>query len=261
MKGQLIFLGTGASLGVPVIGCKCSVCHSDNPFNRRLRPSVLIQLDQKQFLIDSGPDFRQQALQNHIHHLDGLLLTHAHHDHTAGLDDLRAIYYHRSEPLPTLLSFDTARDIQKRFEYLFKPNPYLVDQPSRFGLQILPEKEGTIVFEGIKVGYVNYVQGGMQVNGYRLGSLAYLSDIRDFEDSIFTSLIGVKTLIISALRFTTSPLHLSVDEAVDFANRVGAEHVWLTHISHDLDHEKANAYLPSHIRLAYDGLSIQFGLE
>lgn len=259
MNGRLIFLGTGGSMGVPVIGCQCTVCQSTHPFNRRLRSSVLIQLDQKLFLIDTGPDFRQQALQNHLHHLDGLLLTHAHHDHTAGLDDLRAIYYQRSGPLPTLLSFDTAREIQKRFEYLFKPNPYLVDQLSRISLQILPEKQGVIVFEGVKVGYVSYAQGGMQVNGYRFGSLAYLSDIRDFEESIFDALIGVKTLIISALRFTSSPLHLSVDEAVDFANRVGAVHVWLTHISHDLDHEKANAYLPPHIRLAYDGLSIEFG--
>ncbi|MFI5344239.1 MAG: MBL fold metallo-hydrolase, partial [Chlamydiales bacterium] len=96
MNGRLIFLGTGASMGVPVIGCQCAVCQSTLPFNKRLRPSALIQLEQKLFLIDVGPDFRQQALQNHLHHLDGLLLTHAHHDHTAGLDELRAIYYQRS---------------------------------------------------------------------------------------------------------------------------------------------------------------------
>lgn len=259
MSNRLLFLGTGASMGVPVIGCRCAVCHSSLELNHRLRPSVLLQVNNKKLLIDTGPDFRQQALRYQIHTLDGLILTHAHHDHTAGLDDLRAIYYKRESPLPILLSQETAQEIKKRFDYLFLPNPYLPPNGPRLVLQELPNNLGETSFEGIKISYVTYEQGGMQVNGFRFGDLAYLSDIRVFKESIFDSLEGVKVLIISALRFTSSPLHFSVDEAVDFAKRVGADKVWLTHISHDLDHEKANAYLPRNIQLAYDGLTIDFG--
>ncbi len=259
MSNHLLFLGTGASMGVPVIGCQCAVCRSPLAFNHRLRPSVLLTINQKKLLIDAGPDFRQQALRHGIHVLDGLILTHAHHDHTAGIDDLRAIYYKREAPLPILLSSETSREIIKRFDYLFLPNPYLPEKGARMIMQELPDRQGKVIFEGIEISYITYEQGGMQVNGFRFGELAYLSDIRIFKESIFDSLKGVKKLIISALRFTSSPLHFSVDEAVDFAGRVGAEEVWLTHISHDLDHEKANAYLPGHVKLAYDGLTLYFG--
>lgn len=259
MIGQLIFLGTGGSMGVPVIGCRCAVCLSTNPFNQRLRPSALLKIDDKKILIDAGPDFRMQALRQNISSLDGLILTHAHHDHTAGVDDLRALYYKREGPLPILLSEETSKELLMRFAYLFNTNPYRKDPRSRLSLQILKDKQGEDIFEGIKFSYVTYEQGGMLVNGFRFGSMAYLSDIRNYEESIFDYLVGVETLIISALRFTSSPLHFSVDEAVDFANRINAKAVWLTHISHELDHEKANAYLPEHIKLAYDGLTIDFG--
>lgn len=259
MKGELVFIGTGASVGVPVIGCSCEVCHSSNPFNQRLRPSVLLHIDQKNFLIDIGPDFRQQALKYHINALDGLILTHAHHDHTAGLDDIRPLYYKRTDPLPVLLSDDTAEDIQRRFDYLFIPNPYLQGNRTKLDLQILDNDHNEVLFEGLNIHYVDYEQGQMKVNGFRFGSLAYLSDIKNYQDSIFETLKDVKILIISALRFTVSALHFSVDEAIDFAKRVGAEQVWITHISHDLEHEKTNALLPAHVRLAYDGLTIDFG--
>lgn len=259
MTNNLLFLGTGASMGVPVIGCKCVVCQSGSKFNRRLRPSVLLCVNEKFLLVDAGPDFRQQALRHDIRALDGLLLTHAHHDHTAGLDDLRAVYYKRKNPLPILLSKATSKDIQERFHYLFLPNPYLPEKGSQLVMQELSDKQGTVLFEGIKINYMTYLQGGMEVNGFRFGNLAYLSDIKIFDDSMFASLKGTKILIISALRFTSSPLHFSVDEAVDFSYRVGADEVWITHISHDLDHKKANAYLPRHIKLAFDGLKLNFG--
>ena len=256
MKGTLIFLGTGGSVGVPVIGCSCEVCHSPDPLNQRLRPSALFRLGQRQFLIDAGPDFRMQALKHGITKLDGLLLTHAHHDHTAGIDDLRPIYYRRSSPLPVLLSAETAQDLHTRYSYLFPPERE--GKISRFRLQRLPEQAGEVIFENIAIQYVTYTQGGMQVNGYRIGDLAYLSDIRHFSSSIFEYLQGVRYLIISALRYTPSPLHFSVDEAIDFAKQLKAEHVWLTHISHELEHHQTNAYLPTHMHLAYDGLEIEF---
>lgn len=252
MKGKLIFLGTGGSVGVPVIGCSCEVCHSSDTANQRLRPSALLRIDQRQFLIDAGPDFRMQALRIGLAKLDGLLLTHAHHDHTAGIDDLRPIYYRRQNPLPVLLSAETAQDIRMRYNYLFQSTV------PRFYLQLLPDQAGAVVFENIPIQYVTYIQGGMLVNGYRIGDLAYLSDIRHFSPSIFEHLEGVRYLVISALRHTPSPLHFSVDEAIDFARQLKAEKVWLTHISHELEHHQTNAYLPAHIRLAYDGLEIDF---
>lgn len=256
MKGKLIFLGTGGSVGVPMIGCSCDVCRSSDPLNHRLRPSALLRIQNKQFLIDAGPDFRLQALRTGLTHLDGLLLTHAHHDHTAGIDDLRPIYYRRESPLPVLLSDETAKEVRLRYGYLFDSRHE--DFIPRFNLHLLRDEAGEIVFENLLIHYVTYKQGGMSVNGYRIGELAYLSDIRHFPSSIFERLQGVKILIISALRYTPSPLHFSVDEAIDFAKQLKAEQVWLTHLSHELEHHQTNAYLPSHIRLAYDGLEIDF---
>ncbi len=255
--GKLLFLGTGASMGIPVLGCGCEVCHSSSTFNQRLRPSALIKTHFKQFLIDVGPDFRLQALRHRIHVLDGVILTHAHQDHTAGIDDLRPIYYKRITPLPILLSEITKIDIQQRYHYLFATEKK--DFIQRLHLQTLPSvKEGSVTFEGTFINYMTYEQGGMAVNGFRFGDLAYLSDIRTFPQTIFTQLQDLKILVISALKYTASQLHFSIDEALDFANKTGAESVWLTHLSHELDHDKVNAYLPKHVRLAYDGLEIEF---
>lgn len=256
MKAKLIFLGTGGSVGVPVIGCSCRVCQSSDPLNKRLRPSALLKIENRQFLIDAGPDFRTQALRAGIKTLDALLLTHAHHDHTAGIDDLRPIYFHRNKPLTILLSEQTAQEVRMRYHYLFESGKK--DSFSHFHLQILSSSRGSTILEGIPIQYVTYSQGGMLVNGYRIGDFAYLSDIREYSPSIFDDLKGVKCLVISALRYTNSPLHFSVDEAVDFAKQLNAEQVWLTHMSHDLDHHQTNAYLPSHIRLAYDQQEIEF---
>lgn len=258
MKGKLLFLGTGGSVGVPVIGCSCPVCHSSDPVNQRLRPSVLLHIGNRILLVDVGPDFRMQALRYGINHLDGLLLTHAHHDHTAGFDDLRPLYYRRRSPLPILLSGETARDIQQRYDYLFQPSPGQEIFESRFHLQLLPAEKGEVMFENFLIGYVSYSQGDMLVNGYRIGNLAYISDIRHFNPTLLDDLKGIKNLIVSALRYTPSPLHFSVDEAIDFAKELKAERVWLTHLSHELEHHQTNAYLPANMCLAYDGLEIEF---
>lgn len=256
MKGKLTFLGTGGSAGVPVIGCYCQVCRSSNPLNQRFRTSALLSIENRQFLIDASPDFRIQALRMGITRLDGLLLTHAHHDHTAGVDDLRPIYHQRQSPLPILLSAATAEDLQTRYYYLFRASDEMFI--ARFQLQLLPSQMGSVIFEDLLIQYVEYTQGGMLVNGYRIGDLAYLSDIRHFSPLIFEHLKGVRYLVISALRYTPSALHFSVDEAIEFAKQLKAEHVWLTHISHELEHDQTNAYLPAHMCLAYDGLEIDF---
>ena len=252
MKGILTFLGTGSSVGIPIICCSCAVCVSNDPRNKRLRPSVQIIYDDKIFLIDIGPDFRQQALRNEIHSVDGILLTHSHYDHTGGFDDLRALSFRRETPIPLLLSEETAKDLKLRYFYLFH------QFAPKFELNILQNENGIINFLGLPIQYVSYEQSGMKVNGFRIGDLAYLTDIRNYSESIFEELKGVRYLIISALRDVPSPLHLSVDEAIAFSKNLHVEKTWFTHISHDLEHVKTNADLPVNIQLAYDGLEIEF---
>jgi phosphoribosyl 1,2-cyclic phosphate phosphodiesterase len=260
-KESFVFLGTGGSMGIPRIGCACPVCQSIQPTNKRLRPSGLITLNEKKILIDCGPDFRQQALRQNISTLDGVIFTHAHHDHTAGLDDLRIFFWDSNKPLPCIVSDETARDLKRRFYYFFPEEKVENHYPTTYlDLHTLDSERGKIHFLGIETSYFTFFQGSMKVNGFRFGDLAYISDIKDYPDSLFEDLKGVKTLILSALRFTPSPLHLSIDDAIEFSRKVEARSTWLTHISHDLDHEKTNAYLPDNIRLAYDGLEVPFNL-
>lgn len=259
MKARLLFLGTGGSVGVPMLGCRCNTCLSKDAKNLRLRPSAFLYTSFGNFLIDCGPDFRCQAIRSNITSLNGLLLTHSHHDHSSGIDDLRPLVYARPSPLPILLSQTTAQDIRLRYYYLFNTSKEKVKSKSFFYLQLLPKEEaGRVDFEGLPVQYVTYSQGGMPVNGFRIGDLAYLSDIRLFSPSIFTELSGVNTLILSALRFEKTALHFSVDEAIDFARQLNVSRIWLTHLSHDLEYHKTTAYLPEGFSLAYDGLEIDF---
>lgn len=258
MKGHFLFLGTGGSLGIPVVGCHCPVCLSTSPFNKRLRPCNLITIENKKFLLDVGPDFRTQALTHQIDDINGVIVTHAHHDHTAGIDDLRVYHLENDQPIPFLMSRATYQDLLVRFAYIFAPQQPSMSLVSRFCVQLLENESGDTQFEGIPIRYLTFMQTSMPVNGLVIGDLAFLSDIKTYSDTIFSQLKGVRTLIISALRYTPSQLHFSVDDAIDFATRVGAEKVYLTHIAHEVEHEHLASYLPSHIRPAYDGLEITF---
>ncbi len=263
VKARFLFLGTGGSMGVPLIGCSCPVCLSPSPFNKRLRSSALCTVGDKCFLIDCGPDFRSQALTHHIDRLDGVLFTHAHNDHTAGMEDLRIFNWRTDKALPCLLSIETADDIKRRYYYIFEPEGDEIYRKmlARFDLEYLVGDRGTLNFQGMPVGYFTYAQGGMRVNGFKLGNLAYVSDIRDYDESIFEELRGVDILVMSALRYSASHMHFSVDEAVAFSKKVGASHTWLMHVAHELDHDEANAYLPENIRMAYDGLELNFDIN
>ena len=258
MRGIFLFLGTGSSTGVPVIGCKCSVCSSPSLKNRRLRSAGWIQVDGRSFLIDVGPDFRQQALTYGIDQVDGLLLTHTHYDHIAGIDDLRIFSVRSKKPIPCLLSYESYEDLKLRYFYFFKEGKSMTAQ---FACQQLPANEGQVSFLDLPIRYFSYSQGDMKVIGYRLGDFAYVSDIRDFSSAVFSHLEGVNHLVLSALRQESNPLHLSVGEAVDFAKRVGAKKTWLTHMSHSLDYEETNSHLPVEVQLAYDGQTIEFEMD
>ncbi len=246
-------------MGVPVIGCSCAVCRSKNPKNKRLRPGALIQANEKVFLIDPGPDFRTQALKEGIHTLDGVLITHAHHDHTAGIDDLR-VYNKGDYHLPCLLSQETYDDLKVRYAYIFNPTAESKTLLTRFSVQLLENTRGSVDFEGLPIRYFTFEQMGMAVNGYRLGNFAYVSDIKHYPETLFEDLEGVEILVVSALRKSASHMHFNLSEAVAFAQKVRAKETYLTHIAHDLEHEATNKELPLGIFLAYDELEIEFCL-
>lgn len=253
MQSTFTFLGTGGSAGVPVIGCKCEVCTSKSPKNRRFRPSGLVESDGQSFLIDIGPDFRSQALEFGIDTIDGLLLTHTHFDHIAGIDELRIFNIRNKKPFPCLLSQESFDEIALRYHYFFKAG-----MSAKFDFTVLEGEMGTAKYLGKEIGYCSYKQNDMKVTGYRFGDFAYISDINEFDESIFTGLKGVKWLVISALRPEESPFHLSFEEAVRFIDRVEAERAWITHVGHFIDHEAMNALLPQHVQVGYDGLKIEF---
>lgn len=261
MKGQLLFLGCGSSSGCPLIGCKCEVCKSKDPRNIRLRPSVLIAIDEKKILVDTSPDLRAQALQFNMTHVDGVLLTHTHYDHIAGIDELRIFYLMNRQALPVLLSQTTLSELKHRYHYLFRTRSQETTLSAQLDFKVLEGKRGEIEFLNLKVGFFTYSQGGMEVTGFRFGRLAYVSDLSKYEETIFDDLKGVETLIVSALQKAPSYMHLSVEQAIAFSQRVGAKETYLMHLSHDLDYEKTTATLPPGVHLAYDGLRIDFEYE
>ncbi len=256
--GEFLFLGTGASLGVPIVGCNCKVCKSTDKKNKRLRPSALLKVKNKTFLIDAGPDFRQQALLHDIDDFDGLLLSHLHYDHSSGIDDMRFLYFKDREPIPCLLSLSALEEFKSRYYYLFSPISKVTTVCEMFEFHILEENRGNINFQGVDISYFSYMQNKTSVLGFRINNFAYVTDIREYEDTVFEDLKGVDKLVISALRKDPSIYHFSIDESIDFAKKVKAKSTWLTHLTHEIDYNELSNSLPFNFYLAYDGLEISF---
>lgn len=248
-------------MGTPVITCECAVCRSKNPHDHRMRPAGLMTVGGKRFLFDTGPDLRAQMLKHHIMDLDAVILTHTHFDHIAGIDDLRVFYFLHHKTLPCMLSQDSYDDLKLRYAYFFRKSEDDVMGPSRFDFHILKDDFGTAEFQGLKWSYLSYLQNNMKVTGYRLGKFAYVLDIHDYSEKVIEALKGVEVLVLSALRYTPSPAHLSIEEAVEFSRKVGAKMTWFSHIAHNLDHEEANRKLPPNMKLAYDGMEIIFNVS
>lgn len=256
MQGKFLFLGTGGSAGVPMIGCPCDVCRSSSKFNKRLRSAGLVSAGGKNILIDIGPDFRMQALNYQIKTLDAVLLTHAHADHIAGIDDLRAYYFLEKKKIPCFLSQDTFDEVKVRFHYLLTPMASGKSISAQIDFQVLRNDFGKFDCQGVPVQYFSYFQQNMKVTGFRFGNFAYVSDIREYTEQIFESLKGIDILVLSALRNSPTAMHFSIEEAIAFARRTSAKMTYLTHIAHELEHETGNALLPSDVRMSYDGLEL-----
>ncbi|MFI5334161.1 MAG: MBL fold metallo-hydrolase [Chlamydiales bacterium] len=260
MEGEFLFLGTGGSAGVPVIGCHCPVCLSKSSCNKRLRSSALIRAGGKNFLIDVGPDFRMQALTHKIERLDGVLLTHTHFDHIGGIDDLRVFYFLQKAKLPCLLSQETYDEVKICYHYLMQPLKDGHTICAQLDFFILNGDFGAVNFGDFNWKYVSYHQSQMKVTGYLLGNLAYISDIRVYPERLVPALKGVEILILSTLKTDPTQMHFGLDEAIHFSKAVGAKKTFLTHLSHDFDHEAMREKLPPNIQLGYDGLKIPFTL-
>jgi phosphoribosyl 1,2-cyclic phosphate phosphodiesterase len=250
------FLGTGTSQGIPVIACDCPVCHSADPRDRRTRTSAYVETPECAWVIDTGPDFRQQALRENIHRMDAVLLTHAHTDHIMGFDDLRPFcrggrelpVYGSSETLQQLKqSFAFAFNGQNRFPGYIHPDPRIVEAPfSLGGTEIIPLP----VPHGRTTTY-----GYLLVrNGRRL--LAYISDCKEVPEPVRQLIVGVETLILDALRYREHPTHMSVAEAIETAGALRPHQTLFTHLCHELSHAKLEGELPEGFQVAYDGLKI-----
>ncbi len=260
-KGTVTVLGSATSMGVPTIGCDCAVCHSEDPKDRRTRPSVMIEWDGHRIVIDSGPDFREQAVREGIDRLDAVLYTHGHADHILGLDDLRPLTYPRvtgGKRLPLYATAETSRILQSVFKYVFD------DNYKYGGLAKVELKEITEPFEvlDLKVIPVPVMHGpDNEIIGYRIGRFAYLTDFSAVPDNSIEMLQGVDVVFLDALRHEPHPTHSTVENSLKIAARIGAAQTLFTHISHDLAHEQTNQTLPPEVRLAYDGLRIEIDLE
>jgi phosphoribosyl 1,2-cyclic phosphate phosphodiesterase len=257
MQRSLVFLGTGTSYGVPMIGCDCAVCGSTDPRNRRHRASVLLRNGDRNILIDATPDFREQMLRHRIRRLDAILLTHPHADHIFGLDDVRAFSARQEEPIPVYGDADTLRVIRKNLDYAFgdaTPSAYSFDVP-RMVTRALDGRG--IEVEGTRVQPVSILHGRRTILAYRIGDFAYVTDCSGVPDASMPLLEGLDTLVLGAVRHDPHPAHFSVEQALELIAQLSPRRAFLTHISHRLDHVETEAALPADVRLAYDGLAIE----
>ena len=251
---KITVLGAGTSQGVPVIGCPCRVCASNDPKDNRLRSSILIAEGDLQLLVDAGPDFRQQMLRAKVQHLDAILLTHEHNDHVIGLDDIRPFNHRSGQSLDVYALPRVADEVKKRFEYVFaEPIPGL----PRIELKPITIGE-PLHFGHLKVEPIGVMHGKLPIVGFRIGQFAYLTDAKTLASSEFEKLRGVKYLIVNALHHEWHPTHMNMDEALAFVARLKPEKAWLTHVSHQMGlSAEVEPSLPHNVFLAYDGLVIE----
>jgi phosphoribosyl 1,2-cyclic phosphate phosphodiesterase len=246
---RIEFLGTGTSQGIPVIGCHCSVCTDGNPKNKRLRSSVLIETPSQTILIDAGPDLRTQLLRCSLPLPVALLITHAHQDHTAGLDDLRPLIHHNRKPFPVYCETSVEKRLRQQYAYAFEDNPY----PGAPQFEINPISDHSFSIGEDTIIPIRAFHGDIPVLGFRIGDISYLTDIKTIDKSELKKLRGTQILVLNALRHKKHHSHLTVQEAVELAEGINAPLTYFTHISHNLGaHDKEEAKLPEGIHLSTD---------
>lgn len=241
-------------MGVPTIGCDCGTCASTDPRDHRTRPSVLVEYGGHNVLIDSTPDFRQQALRENIRHLDAVLYTHAHADHILGLDDLRPLSFRHADKLPLYAGAETAAAIRQVFQYVFDAK-YKFGGLARVDLNVFGD---SVDLFGARFEVIKVVHGETEIDGFRFGSAAYLTDFSAVPEKSMARLEGLDVLFLDALRHRPHPTHSTIEQSLKLVERLRPQRAFFTHISHDLRHEETNATLPPNVRLAHDGLRLEF---
>lgn len=254
----LTFLGTGTSQGVPVIGCDCEVCRSTDARDNRMRTSAMIEVDGCRFIIDAGPDFRQQLLRERVSHITAILLTHKHKDHIGGIDDVRALNfvdYPTIHPVNIYATKDTVECVRKDYDYAFFENRYRgVPEINLHEIDVRKAFE----VDGVEIVPVCGKHSHFSVTGYRIGDVAYLTDFKEIESAEVEKLRGVRVLVVNALRFKDHDSHFSVGDALSLIREVKPERAYLTHMAHDIGlHSKAQELLPEGVWFAYDGLKVE----
>ena len=252
---QLIMLGVGSSAGTPVVGCQCATCLSDNPKNKRLRCSAAINTDNGEvILVDTGPDLRAQALRAGLNRADAVLYTHTHADHLHGIDDLRAFCQVQKKQIPLYGKPDAMQHIQAKFGYAIREAGDFWDLP------VLSLNPITDPFEvlGIKITPIPVRHGYSDILGYRIGNLAYLTDVSDIPETSLALLHGLEVLMLDCLRYQPHYTHINVEQSIAYAGLINARNSYLIHMTHDLEYEKLSAELPDDMYVAYDGLKLNF---
>ncbi len=249
----ITFLGTGTSQGVPVIACGCEVCTSTDSRDNRLRTSILIETEDKTIVVDSGPDFRYQMLRAGVKHLDAIVFTHEHKDHIAGMDDIRAFNYKQNSPIDIYADLRVQKALAREFPYVFDGTGYPgIPQVIIHPIDLHPFSIGHTIFTPIEV--LHYK---LPILGFRIKNFTYITDAKTIPETEKEKIKGTKTLVINALQKQSHISHFTLDEAISFANEIGAEKTYLTHISHRLGtHFDVSKELPENIELAYDGLKL-----
>jgi phosphoribosyl 1,2-cyclic phosphate phosphodiesterase len=254
MRAVLTVLGSGTSMGVPTIGCTCKVCTSEDARDHRTRPSVLLEYDGHTVLIDTTPDFRQQALREKMTRLDAILYTHAHADHILGLDDVRPLSFRHATKIPMYADEETAAIIERMFAYIFDPDS---DYISRARVE-MNRIRGPVDLFGAVFKPVSVMHGKSAITAFRFGAAAYLTDFSAIPEQSMAELRGLDILFLDALRHKPHPTHSTLEDSLKLVEQLKPRRAFFTHMSHDLPHEETNSMLPSHVRLSHDGLKLEF---
>jgi phosphoribosyl 1,2-cyclic phosphate phosphodiesterase len=250
---SILVLGSGTSMGVPMVGCTCKTCHSEDPRDKRLRPSVLLKFGAKRILIDTGPDFRYQALRFQIDRLDAILYTHAHADHILGLDDVRPFNFMQRESIPFYASAETLSTLEHTFTYVFSEAPTQSSRP-----RLTPHVFDSEPFcaAGVSITPIRLAHGKTTTHGFRFGDCAYLTDHNGIPEESMAQLTGLDVLFLDALRHNPHPTHSTVEQSLKTVEALSPKRAYFTHISHDLLHAVIEARMPPNVHFAYDGLEI-----
>ncbi len=256
IRGQWILLGTGTSVGVPAIGCGCDVCTSGDPRNSRLRSATIVGLPEGNLLIDTPPDLRTQLLREGVGIVHAVAYTHAHADHLFGLDDLRLFPFYLGTPVPLYCEPKVEAVIRQAYSYAFDDRPTThTGAVPQLAIHSIDTQPFSVL--GATLVPLRFRHGPrFEVLGFRIGDVAYCTDVSDIPDETWPRLKGLETLILDALRHRPHPTHFCLEQAIEAAQRIGAKRTYFTHLSHDFDYHTTNAALPPGMELAYDGLSL-----